>query len=202
MRPIPINLAVEDDLSEWVLRRVLQERSAEFAIGPVFKKGGFGYLKKMTYAFNNMAKASPVLMLTDLDDRSCAPELLNEWLKNPRHPNFMLRVAVREVEAWLLGCDQELRKFLSLRKAVNFPEPEALDNPKLELLSLANSSPRREVREGIVRRDPGGNLFQGPAYNSTLGRFVKNSWNPLSASSKCPSLQRMFTALTACEKMH
>ena len=56
--------------------------------------------------------------------------------------------------------------------------------------------------EGIVRRDPGGNLLQGPAYNSTLGRFVNNSWKPLSASSKCPSLQRMFTALTACEKMH
>lgn len=202
MRPIPINLAVEDDLSEWVLRRVLLERSAEFAIGPVFKKSGFGYLKKMTRAFNNMAKVSPVLMLTDLDDRPCAPELLSEWLENPRHPNFMLRVAVREVEAWLLGCDQELRKFLSLRKAVNFPHPEALEDPKLELLKLADSSPRRELREGIVRRDLGGNLLQGPAYNSTLGRFVNDFWNPLSASSKCPSLQRMFTALTACEKMY
>ena len=202
MRQIPIHLAVEDDLSEWVLRRVLLERSAKFAIGPVFKKGGFGYLKKRTAAFNNMAKVSPVLMLTDLDDRPCAPELLSKWLKNPRHPNFMLRVAVREVEAWLLGCDQELRKFLSLRRAVNYPHPEALEDPKLELLRLADSSPRREMREGIVRRDSGGNLLQGPAYNSTLGRFVNNSWNPLSASSKCPSLQRMFTALTACEKMH
>ena len=202
MRPIPIYLAVEDDLSEWVLRRVLSDRPAEFEIGTVFKKNGFGYLKKMTPAFNNMAKASPVLMLTDLDDHTCAPELLEKWLKNRRHPNFMLRVAVREVEAWLLSCDQELRKFLGLRKEVNFSYPETLENPKLELLRLADSSPRRELREGIVRRDSGGNLFQGPAYNSTLGSFVNGSWNPLSASSKCPSLQRMFVALTACEKMH
>ena len=156
----------------------------------------------MSKPLNNLAKASPVLMLTDLDNGLCAPKLLSEWLKNSRHPNFMLRVAVREVEAWLLACDQELRKFLSLRKAINFPEPEALKDPKLELLRLADSSPRREVREGIARRDPGGNLLQGPAYNSTLGRFVNDSWDPLFASSKCPSLHRMFKALTTCEKMY
>ena len=57
--PIPIHLAVEDDLSESILRRVLRERPADYAVGPVFKRGGFGFLKKQSPAFNNMAKACP-----------------------------------------------------------------------------------------------------------------------------------------------
>ncbi len=153
MRSIPIYLAVEDDLSEWMLRRTLHDHPIDFTIGPVFKKGGFGYLKKKTPAFNELSKAAPVLMLTDLDDCSCPPELLNKWLTKPKNPNFMLRVAVREVEAWLLGCDQELRDFLSLRKVVSFPNPETLKDPKLELLKLADSSSRRIIRKAIVRRD-------------------------------------------------
>lgn len=151
-----------------MLRRLLSERPVPYAVGPVFKQGGFGYLKKQSPAFNNLAKACPVLLLTDLDQRPCAPALLDEWLKHPRHPDFLLRVAVREVEAWLLACDTELRRFLGIRRDVHFPAPEVLPDPKAELLKLAADSPRRELREAIVRRDTGGNLRQGPAYNSTL----------------------------------
>lgn len=75
--PIPIYLAVEDDLSEVLLRRLLQERPV-FAVGPVFKRNGFGYLRKNTPAFNNMARVSPVLLLTDLDRHNCAPGLIRD----------------------------------------------------------------------------------------------------------------------------
>lgn len=200
MAPIPIHLAVEDDLSEWVLRRILADRAAAYLVAAVFKEGGFGYLKKMTPAFNNMAKASPVLMLTDLDNRPCAPELLGEWLQHPKHPDFLLRVAVREVEAWLLASDEEFRNFLGLRKAVAFPDPEGLADPKLELLKLAAVSPRRELREAIARRDTGGNLRQGPAYNSALAGFVNGPWNLLDASTKCPSFARLLSSLSNLEK--
>ncbi|MEI6178196.1 MAG: hypothetical protein WCS43_14980 [Verrucomicrobiota bacterium] len=197
--PIPIYLAIEDDLSEWMLRRLLSERPVPYAVGHVFKQGGFGYLKKQSPAFNNLAKACPVLLLTDLDQRPCAPELLDEWLKHPRHPDFLLRVAVREVEAWLLACDSELSGFLGIRRDVHFPSPEVLPDPKAELLKLAADSPRRELREAIVRRDTGGNLRQGPAYNSTLAQFVNQKWQSETASAKCPSLGRMLSALSALE---
>lgn len=199
MEAISIHLAVEDDLSDWVLRRVLADRPVGYAVAAVFKQNGFGYLKKNTPAFNNMAKVSPVLLLTDLDYRPCAPDLLEQWLKQPRHPDFLLRVAVREVEAWLLACDQELREFLGVGKAVDFPDPESLADPKLDLLKLAEKSRRRPLREAIVRRDSGGNLRQGPAYNSTLAGFVNGLWSPSSASSRCPSLARLFGALSALE---
>jgi hypothetical protein len=197
--PIPIYLAVEDDLSEWMLRRLLRERPVQYAIGSVFKQGGFGYLKKQSPAFNNMAKACPVLLLTDLDRRTCAPELLEDWLKHPKHPDFLLRVAVREVEAWLLASDTEFRRFLGIRGRVDFPNPETLDDPKAELLKLAAVSPRRDIRDAIARRDTGGNLRQGPAYNSTLAEFIARNWQLDVASSKCPSLNRMLMYLTALE---
>ena len=55
--PIPIRIAVEDGLSEAVLRRALAKRPVRYAIGAVYSHGGFGYLKKKAGAFNNAAKA-------------------------------------------------------------------------------------------------------------------------------------------------
>ena len=193
--PIPIYLAVEDDLSEIMLRRILRARPVEYVVSAVFKHGGFGYLKKQTQAFNNMAKACPVLMLTDLDQLRCAPELIEDWLKQPKHPDFLLRVAVREVEAWLLACDEPLGKYLRTRQPFFFHDPEALGDPKLELLKLAERSSRRDIREAIARRDTGGNLRQGPAYNSVLSAFVDQIWKPKPAATKCPSLKRVIKAL-------
>lgn len=199
MTPISICLAVEDDLSEWVLRRILRERPVPYAVGTVFKQGGFGYLKKKTPAFNNMAKACPVLLLTDLDTRPCAPALLDEWLHHPKHPDFLLRVAVREVEAWLLASDAQFGSFLGIRRSLNVSDTESLADPKAELLKLAEASPRRGLREAITRREYG-NLRQGPAYNSTLAEFVNENWSLPTASSKCASLRRMLAALSELEK--
>ena len=43
---IPINLAVEDSLSEIVLRVVLQQSGRHYAVGTCFRHYGFGYLRK------------------------------------------------------------------------------------------------------------------------------------------------------------
>lgn len=196
---ISIYLAVEDDLSEVMVRRLLRARPVPYDLGAVFKQGGFGYLRQKTPAFNNMAKACPVILLTDLDQRSCAPELVADWLKQPKHPDFLLRVAVREVEAWLLACDEALGEYLAIRHFHPFPSPEELDDPKLELLKLAEGSSKRGIREAVARRDTGGNLRQGPAYNSTLGAFVDRLWEPRIASSRCPSLKRALSALEQLE---
>ncbi len=183
-----------------MLRRVLRERSIEYAVGPVFKQGGFGYLKKNCPSFNNLATRCPVLLLTDLDRCPCASALLQEWLSPPKHPDFLLRVAVREVEAWLLASDRELGRFLGILRTRDFAAPETLSDPKAELLKLAELSPRRDLREAIVRRDSGGNLRQGGAYNSTLAEFIKWRWELDVACSKCPSLARMLAALSALEE--
>lgn len=198
--PIPIYLAVEDELSEWVARRALSTRAVGYAVGAVYNQGGFGYLKKRASAFNNAAKSCPFLLLTDLDQCLCPSQLIKEWLGRPKHPHLLLRVAVREVESWLLGDPAGLIKFLGLRKPFGFRDPEQLSDPKQELLKLALRSPRRAMREAMAWKDTSsGRLFQGPDYNATLAKFVLGQWNIEVARKACRSLDRLFLALERTE---
>lgn len=124
---------------------------------------------------------------------------MSGWLDRLKHKDFLLRVAVREVEAWVLAADDSFGKFLGMRQGFQVPAPETLTDPKLELLKLASTCPRREVREALVRWDTGQNPKQGPAYNSTLVSYVNGGWQPDVAAAKCPSLRRMLNALAALE---
>ncbi|HIE01910.1 MAG TPA: hypothetical protein EYP59_16770 [Thiotrichaceae bacterium] len=54
--PIFINLAVEDILSEFVLREMLKQSQRPFVIGNCICHGGYGYLKKNIHAFNKAAQ--------------------------------------------------------------------------------------------------------------------------------------------------
>jgi len=101
--PIPVNLAVEDALSEAVLRRLLDECGGPWAIGKIYTRGGVSYLLKMIAGFNNAARGVPFVVLADLDQADCAPALVTEWLPHGAHDNLVLRFAVREVEAWVLA---------------------------------------------------------------------------------------------------
>jgi hypothetical protein len=199
--PIPIYLGVEDELSEFILRRLLIERPVGYALGAVFHRGGFGYLRKQAPGFNNAAQRCPFLVLTDLDQAPCPPQLVADWLGCPQHPHFLLRVAVREVESWLLGDGDGLTRFLCLRQAVAVPDPEALPDPKLELLRLAHSSPSKALRDALVWRDElAGRYSQGPDYNGGLAPFVRESWNVDASRARCRSLDRLFLALDRLEK--
>src|ERR1044071_4432659 len=103
MPPIPINLAMEDAVSEAVLQKVLRENRQEYAPATVYSRGGNGYIKRTISGFNNAAKGTPFLVLTDLDTYECPAALVADWLKVPKHSNLLFRVAVTEVEAWLLA---------------------------------------------------------------------------------------------------
>jgi len=199
--PIPIYLAVEDELSEWVARRALSTRPTPgYAIGAVFSQGGSGYLKKQAPAFNNAAKGCPFLLLTDLDRCPCPPKLIEDWLGRPKHPHLLLRVAVREVESWLLGDSAGFSAFLGLRTKFALGNPEHLPDPKQKLLKLAINSPRRFIRESLAWKDESsGRIFQGPDYNATLAKFVTTAWNLTKARKKCRSFDRLFLALERIE---
>ncbi len=200
MPVIPINLAVEDQLSGEVARKVLAFRPATYSVRTVYDKGGFGYLKKKATAFNNACKAVPFLLLTDLDAHECPPALIKAWLGKPRHPHFLFRVAVREVEAWLLGDPQGLTDFLGAKGLVNWGNPEELEDPKRTLLKLALTCPRRDLRDAIVFQDRrSGHLLPGPDYNGALGSFISNHWRIRIAQTNCASLKRLFVALDRLE---
>ncbi len=58
---IPIHLAVEDSLSDAVVRFILRQSSRRFAIGTSYMRGGFSYLKKSIAGYNVAAKGTSVI---------------------------------------------------------------------------------------------------------------------------------------------
>jgi hypothetical protein len=195
MASIPINLAVEDLLSEAVLRKILQYTERPYDVGTCFCRGGYGYLKKNIHGFNNAAKAMPFLVLTDLDKAECPAVLIKEWLPHPKHPNLLFRVAVKEVEAWLLAHRDAFTRFLGIQRRLIPSTVDVISDPKKLLLDLARKSKRRLLREAIVP-SPGSTARVGPDYNGQLVFFVEAFWNVATAMQSSPSLKRTVVALT------
>ncbi len=188
---IPINLAVEDDLSDAVLRKILPAR---YEVGVCYNRGGFDYLKRTIHGFNNASKGMPYLVLTNLDRVECAPKLIKEWLPIPIHHNLLFRVAVREVETWVLADRDRFAKFVGIRKALVPVDVDAINDPKECLINLANRSRKRELRDDIVPIE-GSTAKQGPNYNGRLISFVEEFWNPHEAMHNSPSLERTIKAV-------
>ena len=193
--PIPIQLAVEDDLSEAVLRRVLADSRRPFAIGTCYSGRGFGYLRKTISGFNNAAKGTPFLVLADLDQIECPPDLINTWLSDPIHPNLLFRVAVKEVEAWLLADRSGFARFLGIQRVMVPQDADAIEDPKACLIDLARRSPHRELRLDIVP-PPGSTRRIGPNYNGRLTSFVQDRWDISAAKQSSLSLMRTVNAVS------
>jgi hypothetical protein len=196
MSVIPVNLAIEDELSEAVLRRLLNNTDKGYAVGVAYGRTGFGYLRKTIPGWNRAARGRPFVVLTDLDSHDCAPVLIRDWLREPQHPNPVLRVAVREVEAWLLADRTNLARYLGVPERQMPSEPDSLLDPKGFLISLAARSRSKVIKTRIAPRT-GSTAKQGPDYNAALSKFVRSAWDIERASSCSASLARSVAALAA-----
>jgi Domain of unknown function (DUF4276) len=196
-----IALATEDELSEAVGIRLVAEVASACEVNLKFRRGGYGYLKSKLDSFCQIARRQPLLLLTDLDEMPCAPELIAEWMEGRDHPEkFMFRVAVREVEAWLLA-DHEAMKGLLGRKITKLPaKPDTLSDPKQTLMKLARKAPRL-VRNDLLR-EHGALALRGLGYNVRLCAFVRDMWNPERAAVRSDSLRRVRECLRALAATH
>ncbi len=190
-----INIATEDTLSEAIAERLLFDYK-KFQIIHKFGRKGNGYLYSKLKGFFELSRNNEAfLLLTDLDRLSCAPLLINNWKNsvNITMPdNFLFRVAVREIEAWLLADNKEFAKFLGVSKLPN--NPDSLDNPKEKLLEIAKKSSKKDVRNDLINKK-GAIASQGIGYNSILIDFIKRYWCPKRASLNSESLKR------ACDRL-
>jgi hypothetical protein len=183
-----IALATEDELSEAVGRRLLAGAPHHLHVGLLLRKGGSGYLRSRMSNWCALAKQQPVLLLTDLDRASCACSLIQDWLGEHHHPeDLVFRVAVREVEAWLLADHEAMRRLFGKKGQLPI-DPDALRDPKQQLLELAKRA-QRDVRRDLVA-EKGAIAAQGIAYNARLCEFVSNDWDPRRASIRSESLRR------------
>jgi hypothetical protein len=200
---VPINLAVEDELSEHMLRAILAQTKRDFLIGTVYGRKGADYLRQKLRAFNMASKGSAYLVLTDLDRHHCVPELIEEWFgcylgeySKRRCSNLVFRVAVREVEAWVMADRERFADFLGISKNFIPEQTDTIADPKKLLLELASKSRNRRLRDDIVPR-PGDKRRIGPDYNGRLGEFVHKSWRADVAHAHSTSLAKAWKILTA-----
>lgn len=187
-------IAVEDDLSEAVARKLLSLVFEDFCVYGVLKRGGNGYLRQNLRAFCELARNIPVLLLTDLDQRECAPSLKEDWFSRDEQPeNLVFRVCEREVEAWLLADQDGLRALLGGRIGRIHQDPDGLEDPKRELLSLAKRA-RSHIQSDLLP-ERGSTATVGLGYNSVLSEFVSGQWSAERARERSDSLARAITSL-------
>ena len=193
--PVVISAAVEGILDEVVLRRLIEGMGA--FPGSVYGKNGKSFLLEKLDAYNQAARFVPWVILIDLDhDADCAPPYQKSCLPNPA-PYMIFRVAVREIEAWLLADRESLAKFLSVGVSRIPHDPENLNSPKSTMVEIARHSRRRDVRENMVPRVGSGRKI-GPAYTSLLIEFARNpehGWRPSVAAKSSDSLDRCMRRL-------
>ena len=187
-------LAVEDELSEAISTKILNSFGIEIRI--VLREGGNAYLRQKAPELNRSASGMDIFLLTDLDSsENCPPELISSWIKGTPNPRFLFRVAVIEVESWLMADRTGFANFLSIPiHRIPFPTDDIL-NPKEYLVSLARRSKKRRLRDELVPK-PGARIPVGYGYNTRLIEFVRDYWNLEHAATASPSLKRTLDRLT------
>src|SRR5579859_304811 len=193
--PIPINLAFEDALIESLIKKIFEILPIQYATRTIYNRGGNGYLRRTINGLNLAARGIPFLVVTDLDDRECPQALISDWLTSPKHHNLLIRVAVREAEAWLLADKENFARCLGIRSALVPIDVESLPQPKEALVNLARNSSRKTIRDEICPKQNSTSKV-GPNYNGRLSSFVQNTWDPVNAGRNCTSLQRTIQRLT------
>ena len=181
-------LAVEDELGESISTQIL--RHFDIEIWYTIRGKGNVPLRQKAPEFNRSANGAAIFLLTDLDSpRECPPRLIRSWIKGPLNPKFFFRVAVMEVEAWVMADRIGFADFLSV-PLHRIPSPtDNILNPKEFLLSLARRSKKKTIREALVPTQ-GSTLGIGNQYNTLLSEFVQDHWDLERAASVSPSLKR------------
>jgi hypothetical protein len=194
--PIPISLVFEDELTESLARKILDTMPAQYATKTVYNRGGNGYIRRTINGFNNAAKGTPFLVGTDLDEYECPSALIDDWLTHAKHHNLLIRVAVREAEAWVLADRESFASFAGINVATVISDVEALADPKEELIRLVRMSRKRQLRDDICPF-PKSTSKVGPNYNARLSAFVSQKWNPAVARLNSRSLDRTISRLVS-----
>ena len=186
-------LVVEDALGEAVSIRILT--SLGIAVSQRLGLKGKGYLQNKADSLNRTARGFPVFMLADQDaPNPCPPRLIQSWIKGRQHPHFFLRVAVMEVESWIMADRRGVADLLAIPLSRIPRDTDTIPHPKEFLVALARRSRKAGLREELVPR-PGATSTVGPEYNSRLGEFVHSDWNIRRASAASNSLKRTIDRL-------
>ena len=194
-------VAIEDKLSEAVAKKVARHVLGKDVDLRSIVGNGFGSLRRKLPSFRDASRQYPVWLLTDLDRWPCPAALISEWTGGIVLPaTLSFRVAVREIESWLLADRDELAEFLGVSVGKIARNPDAINDPKHYLVNLAMKG-RRSIRDDIVPKK-GSASSQGFGYNERLCEFVEGVWSPGRASYRSRSLEKAMTRLSELDAMN
>ena len=183
-----------------VAERLVNEYVSGVQVLDLFVAGGS--IRARIPGLNQRARFNgPVLALADLDrPLGCPAELVQEMTSGLTvEPNLLIRVAVLEIESWILADREAIARWLGI-SVRNVPRsPESLVDPKRTLAQLASRSRNRGLREAIAPARVTGTHRTGPNYNEAVGEFVTQLWDPESARLSAQSLDRAITRISELE---
>ena len=190
--PVVVTSAVEGLVDEAVARKLTALAGA--TPGAVYGRKGKPDLLSKLQGYNAASKHAPWLVLVDLDgDAECAPTAKKQWLPAPGR-KMCFRIAVRQVETWLLADRGRMAEFLSVALS-RLPEwPELETNAKQTLVNVARRSRKKSIRQSLVPSVEG-RRQEGPEYTTQLIEFVNDYWRPGIARRRSQSLDRAMTCL-------
>ena len=193
MENIHFNIVVEDVLTEAVLRKMLHQ-AGRYEVAVCCGRQGNDFIRKNITKYNDSAKGMPWIVITDLDTHPCPSELIGKWLPCAKNPNLLFRVAVHEVESWILAHRKAFSRFLGVREALLPMRPDDVLDPKKEVFRLASKSKNRSLKEALLPR-LGSKV--GPDYNGQMGSFVQREWSVVEAARNSPSLSKALSAVSS-----
>lgn len=184
-----VSIVVEGPTDVPVVTRILASVGCE--VSSIYGQSGCNFIDDNIARYNNAARFAPWLVLRDLDQAPCAAALVSGLLNRPaRWMRF--RIAVREVEAWLLADGEALCGYLSVAPKHLPATPEIVADPKLALVNLARRSKRKVIVKDMVP-EPGVTASVGPGYVARVTEFARDHWRPAVARINSPSLDKCLT---------
>lgn len=158
---------------------------------PAVDTKGVTNLKKNLARYTRIANLHPVLCLADTDGK-CALHMRSQWLPDGSPDRFILRLAVSEIESWVMADREALAGFFGVPASIISSRPDELPDPKQAILNLAKRSRQKNISKEVVSRS---NNKPGTGYNVHLREFVANHWRPHIAEASSPSLARAIRRL-------
>jgi hypothetical protein len=197
MTLIPVSLATEGDLDEQVLPATAPTIQQTLRAWRLLWQARQGSFAAKCGSLQSCCQIYTIHHPGRLGQRGLSTRaIVNRWLPHGRNSNLILRIAVHEVEAWLMA-DREhlLAEFLGIPVAKIPQQTDDCNEPKLLLVNLARHSRKRHIREDLVPM-PGSTSKVGRNYTGQLIRFAISAWRVDDAARRySPSLDRAMNAV-------
>ena len=189
-------LVVEDRLSEAVSTKILEHFGIDIVKRVIYE--GNSYLQRKAQSYNQAAhEECSIFMLTDLDSPNiCPPSLIQSWVKGRLSRSFFLRVAVMEVESWIMADREAVANFLAIPTNRIPWNTDEIPSPKEFLVSLARKSKKTRLREALVPTQKDKSAKTGNEYTPLLSQFVRDHWDLQRAATVSTSLKRTLDRLS------